>query len=66
MSRNELVDLTLQQHHETDKAFLVSDDGNREKAVWLPKSQVERGDAKGRGVYIFTMPTWLATDKGLA
>jgi hypothetical protein len=65
MKHNELVDILCQQHHETDRAYLVSDDGDRERAV-LPKSQVERGDAKGRGVYIFTMPTWLAADKGLA
>ncbi len=60
-----LIDVTLQMHHETDKAFLVSDDGNREKAIWLPKSQCERGDPKGKGVFEFTMPEWLAMDKGL-
>lgn len=48
MSR-ELIDVACQQHHETDRAFLVSDDGERDTAVWLPKSQVERGDAKGGG-----------------
>jgi len=63
--KNELTDVACQLHHETDKAFLVSDDGDREKAVWLPKSQVEQGDAKGKGVFIFTMPEWLAADKGL-
>ena len=61
----ELIDVACQQHHETEKAYLVSDDGERENAVWLPKSQVERGDAKGSGVYVFTMPEWLAVDKGL-
>ncbi len=64
MSR-ELIDVACQQHHETDGAFLVSDNGERDTAVWLPKSQVERGDAQGGGVYVFTMPEWLAVDKGL-
>jgi len=63
MSR-ELIDDACQQHHETDRAFLGSD-CERDTAVWLPKSQVERGDAKGGGVYVFTMPEWLAVDKGL-
>lgn len=61
----EVVDVACQQHHETEKAYLVSDSGDRDDAVWLPKSQVERGDAKGGGVYLFTMPEWLAVDKGL-
>lgn len=65
MMARELIDVACQLHHETGKAYLVSDDGSREKAVWLPKSQVERGAAKKGGVFIFTMPEWLATDKGL-
>ena len=49
MSRSELIDLTMHLHHETEKAILVSDDGDRAKAVWLPKSAVEFDDADGRG-----------------
>ena len=61
----EVIDVTLRMHHETEKAFLVSDDGDKDKAVWIPKSQCERGDAKGAGIYEFTLPEWLALDKGL-
>lgn len=66
MSRSDLIDVTLQVHHETDKAFLVSDDGDRTKAVWVAKSQCERGDRApiGKGIYEFSMPEWLATEKG--
>lgn len=64
MSRSDLIDVTLQVHHETDKAFLVSDDGDRTKAVWVAKSQCERGDSKSSGIFEFSMPEWLATEKG--
>lgn len=43
----------------------MSDDGDDAKAVWLPKSQCERGDAKGQRIYEFTVPEWLAQEKGL-
>lgn len=39
----------------------IDDHGNpREDWVWLPKSQVQRD-----GDNVFTMPEWLAKDKGL-
>lgn len=62
--KSNLIDLTLRWHHETAKAILVSDDGDREKAVWLPKSVVEVED-KGRGIVVVTLPEPLAIDKGL-
>jgi hypothetical protein len=62
--KSDLVDLTVQLHHETGKAVLVSDDGDRDHAVWLPLSQVEI-ERKPNGVVIVTLPEWLATDKGL-
>lgn len=64
MSRNELVDLTLEIRAETDKAILVHD-GVRE--AWLPLSQVEieRIGQRGSGAAIVTLPVWLATDKKL-
>lgn len=52
-----LIDLALELRHETKFAFLVHD-GDRE--VWLPKSQVEYHNDN-----IFTLPEWLAKDKGL-
>lgn len=66
MSRSDLVDLTLHLHHETSLAYRVSDDGEDKGAVWLPKSQVEVEMLGPRGNEgIFTLPQWLAQDKGL-
>ncbi|SDQ98658.1 hypothetical protein SAMN05519103_00314 [Rhizobiales bacterium GAS113] len=62
--KSDLIDVTVQLHHETEKAILVSDDGDRHKAVWLPHSQIEV-ERKERGVIIVTMPECLAIDKGL-
>ena len=33
--KSDLIDVTVQLHHETAKAVLVSDDGDRDKAVWI-------------------------------
>lgn len=59
-----LTDVSVMLHHETEKAILVSDDGEKSKAIWLPKSQVEFVH-KQRGMIEVTLPEWLATDKGL-
>jgi hypothetical protein len=61
-----LIDLTAQLHHQTDKAILVSGDGERDNAVWLPLSQVEWvwADEK-HGVIEVTLSEWLAIDKGM-
>ncbi len=48
---------------ETAAAFLISDDGQTD--VWVPKSQVEMDQDGGPGdTIIFTMPEWLAVEKG--
>lgn len=62
--KSDLIDLTMQLHHETEKAVLVSDDGVRANAMWLPKNTVEV-EAKEGGVVIVTLPEWLAFAKGL-
>jgi hypothetical protein len=65
-----LVDIECHLHHETqpasenEGAFLVSLDGKRGNAVWVPKSCAEI-ENKGRGVFILTISEDLATDKGL-
>lgn len=51
-------------HVETDMAILFSEDGDKDSAVWLPKSQIEYSE-KGRGRCEVTLPEWLAVDKGL-
>lgn len=59
-----LTDITMQLHHQTPEAFLVSETGDAKKAVWLPKSQVEVEVIRGDIVEV-TMPEWLAEEKGL-
>lgn len=56
MARSELFDLAAEVKSETEKAFQLFDG---DKTAWVPKSQVEdNGDGT------FTMPEWLAKDKG--
>lgn len=62
--KSDLIDITLAVHHQTEKAVLVSDDGDRQKAVWLPLSSIEIAPIKG-GAAEVTMPEWLALEKGL-
>lgn len=64
MGNSDLIDVTVQLHHETPKAVLVSDDGDRENAVWLPLSQCEI-EHKRSGIVVVTLPEWLAIEKGL-
>ena len=59
-----LVDLTLHLHHKTEKAILVSDDGEEGNAVWVPLSQCEVEHIKGNVVEV-TLPEWMAVEKGL-
>lgn len=54
-----LVDCAVQLHAETEKAWLVSDTGERADAVWVPKSQAELEDG------VLTLPEWLAKEKEL-
>jgi hypothetical protein len=63
-----LIDIAAELRHETDKAYLVYDGRSEIKKgdtkpsklrIWLPKSQVEMNDDN-----TFTMPLWLALEKG--
>ncbi len=56
MPKSELFDLAAKKVGETNKAFRLFDGV---KTEWVPKSQVEdNGDGT------FTMPEWLAVEKG--
>lgn len=37
MTRHELTDIEVAIHHETERAILVSLDGDEDNAIWLPK-----------------------------
>ena len=41
MSNSDLIEIEMQMHSHTEKAILVSDDGNEDNAVWLPVSQIQ-------------------------
>jgi hypothetical protein len=56
MGEAKLFDLAAEIKGETDLAWRLFDGG---KTEWVPKSQVENN---GDGT--FTMPEWLAKDKG--
>lgn len=51
-----LVDIAAEVKVETDRAYRLYDGA---KTEWVPKSQVERNDDG-----TFTMPEWLAQEKG--
>lgn len=55
-TRPKLIDIAAEIRGETEKAFRLFDGA---KTEWVPKSQCEdNGDGT------FTMPEWLAKDKG--
>ena len=58
------TEICLEVIRETEKAYQVSDDG-QETTQWIPKSLVEPEQACGAGdTVVFTMPEWLAVEKG--
>ncbi len=63
--KSDLVDVAVVRHAETEKAILVSETGERDKAVWLPKSQIEIENDGHKNFVTVTMSERLALDKGL-
>lgn len=63
--KSDLTEVTVARHAETEKALLVSDTGNEDDAVWLPKSQIEIENIGEANSVVVTLPEWLAHDKGL-
>lgn len=63
--KSDIVDVTVALHYQTDKAVLVSDDGTRERAVWLPKSAIEIEPLPNSKFFVVSLPERLAIDKGL-
>lgn len=57
VSTPKLVDIEAEIEGETEKAWRLND-GN-DHIEWVPKSQAEKNDDG-----TFTMPEWLAKDKG--
>lgn len=62
--RSDVIDITVQRLHETDKAVLVTD-SIPEKGVWLAKTLIEIEPSEVGGLFTVTLPEWLALEKGL-
>lgn len=62
MKNHDIIEISLQKKHETEKAILVANLKNKD--VWLPKSQIEI-DSDSKGIVEIQMPEWLAVDKEL-
>lgn len=56
------IPLSAHVHGETEHAWLLSKTPSRAGAKHAPKSKVTRG--VGRDINVFTMPRWLASEKG--
>jgi hypothetical protein len=66
MSHNDPVDIEviIIRDEDSDLAILVSETGDEDDAVWLPRSKIEyTTDRRGRTVV--TLPEWLGIEKGL-
>lgn len=63
--KSDLTDIAVIRHAETERAILVSETGNKDDAVWLPKSQVEIENDGYKNFVTVTLPEWLAAEKGL-
>ena len=56
------VQLALVFHREGDAAWLLAETEDIRTAKWVPKSQVRRGE--GRDENVWTVPEWMARDRG--
>lgn len=64
MKETKYVEIAADLLHETEMAYLISDDGERK--IWIPKSQLEDDPQdEGGGIYIFSIAEWLADREGL-
>ena len=62
----DLVQVHMQLHRSTKMAMQFSDDGDEDKAKWLPRSQITATPVEGSGTeYYVTMPEWLAKKNDL-
>lgn len=62
--QSELHEFDLHFHLQTQKAILVSENGIRDAAFFLPKSRI-KFEMRGQGSVHVTCPEWLAVEKGL-
>lgn len=63
----EPVEIEMYLHHKTDKAYLLSDDGEEDNAKWFGMSlvKIEHRHKLNKQIVHVTMPEWLAIKEGL-
>jgi len=63
----QIHDIHIFLHHETDKAILVSVNGEKVDAVWIPKSwlECEPEETNTPGQRIISLKDYHAVEKGL-
>jgi len=62
--KSNIIDIDGAIEHSTEKAVLFHL-GDKTKAVWLPRSQIEIEDTGIGGIHTVSLPDWLALEKGL-
>lgn len=68
---NDTFDFTAFVLHETEQAFLLSEKDPKDfkfgdAGTWFPKSLTDKGRRVALSCYEFTVPEWLAAQKGFA
>lgn len=58
-----MIELSFHWHGETEKAIKVSENGQEDKLIWLPKSQIQY--ERNKEEVTVQCPEWLATKCGL-
>lgn len=56
------ISLTMTLHDQSPDAWLLAPGIDRRAAKWAPKSRCRRGE--GRDENVWTMPVWMARDRG--
>ena len=62
--KSNIVDIDVEVTARTAKAVLVHT-GIKEKAIWLPLSQIEIEETGIGEIFTVTLPEWLGLEKGL-
>jgi len=63
-TNNDIHEIEVHLHAETERGLLVSVTGKRDDAEWVPKSQVEIERVRHM-TWKLTAPEWLLHEKGL-
>jgi hypothetical protein len=61
---DDIVEVTLQVHGQTQLAYFCSESGNKKDAQWVAKSKIEATKKLSPGIYEFSLPEWIALENG--